>query len=133
MYAHVLVPIAIDHAATTQAALAAAHHLAGPEGKITAITVVEPIPNMVAIELPEGMLERNRAEALKALEAEAGPGVETEVVTGHAGRAINEYADSHDVDCIVIASHQPGLEDFFLGSTAARVVRHAHCAVHVVR
>ncbi|MBT8474881.1 MAG: universal stress protein, partial [Alphaproteobacteria bacterium] len=46
---------------------------------------------------------------------------------------ITEYADSHGCDCIIIMSHQPGLQDYFLGSTAARVVRHAHCAVHVMR
>ncbi|WP_371932559.1 universal stress protein [Pararhizobium sp. IMCC21322] len=44
-----------------------------------------------------------------------------------------EYAESNGVDCIIIASHRPGLQDYFLGSTAARVVRHAHCAVHVIR
>jgi len=50
-----------------------------------------------------------------------------------AGRAITEYANTHGADCIVVASHQPGIKDFFLGSTAARVVRHAHCTVHVLR
>ena len=34
---------------------------------------------------------------------------------------------------IVIASHDPGLADYLLGSTAGRVVRHAHCSVLVVR
>ena len=32
-----------------------------------------------------------------------------------------------------IASHQPGLQDYFLGSTAAKVVRHATCSVLVMR
>jgi len=35
--------------------------------------------------------------------------------------------------CIVIGSHKPGLRDYLLGSTAAKVVRHAACAVHVKR
>ena len=34
---------------------------------------------------------------------------------------------------IVIASHDPGLVDYLLGSVAARVVRHAHCSVLVTR
>ncbi len=42
-------------------------------------------------------------------------------------------AVAHAVDCIVIGSHKPGLSDYLLGSTAARVVRHAPCAVHVYR
>lgn len=50
-----------------------------------------------------------------------------------AGRVITEYANKSDIDCVVIGSHKPGLRDYFLGSTAARVVRHAKCAVHVLR
>jgi nucleotide-binding universal stress UspA family protein len=33
----------------------------------------------------------------------------------------------------VIASHDPGFVDYFLGSVAARFVRHAHCSVLVAR
>ena len=46
---------------------------------------------------------------------------------------ILEWAESNKVDCIIINSHKPGLQDYFLGSTAARVVRHAQCSVHVIR
>ena len=42
-------------------------------------------------------------------------------------------AEDDKVDLIIIASHKPGLQDYFLGSTAARVVRHASCSVLVVR
>jgi nucleotide-binding universal stress UspA family protein len=44
-----------------------------------------------------------------------------------------KYASENGYDCIVIASHVPGFENIFLGSTADRVVRHAKCAVHVIR
>ncbi|MBT8411941.1 MAG: universal stress protein, partial [Octadecabacter sp.] len=44
-----------------------------------------------------------------------------------------DFATDNSIDCIIMASHQPGLEDYFLGSTAARVVRHAKCSVHVIR
>ena len=72
--------------------------------------------------------------AREALGKEVGADdVNIEVVVGHPGRTITDYADENGIDCIVIASHQPGLQDYFLGSTAARVVRHAHCAVHVLR
>ena len=55
------------------------------------------------------------------------------VVDGHSARTILDYAEEHGVDCIVMASHRPDITDYFLGSTAARVVRHAACAVHVLR
>ena len=55
------------------------------------------------------------------------------VVKGHSGRTIIDVAAEKSADCIVIGSHKPGLIDYLLGSTAARVVRHAPCAVHVLR
>ena len=42
-------------------------------------------------------------------------------------------AKEKNADMIIIASHRPGLQDYFLGSTAAKVVRHATCSVLVVR
>ena len=60
-------------------------------------------------------------------------GVDARIVTGHTYRSIIDVAVSEGADCIVIGSHKPGLSDFLLGSTAARVVRHAPCSVHVHR
>jgi nucleotide-binding universal stress UspA family protein len=55
------------------------------------------------------------------------------VLYGHPAQSILDFASNNGVECIVIASHKPGLSDYLIGSTAARVVRHAQCAVHVVR
>ena len=133
MYNNVLVPVALDHAPTAEAALKVARLLAGTDGKISALTVVEGIPPMVANELPAGMLEHQREATMEALKEHVGGDIEAHVVTGHAARTILDFAERIEADCIVIASHDPGIQDYFLGSTAARVVRHAHCAVHVVR
>ncbi len=46
---------------------------------------------------------------------------------------ILDCADELGADLIVIGSHRPGLKDYLLGSTAARVVRHAECPVYVDR
>jgi universal stress protein F len=95
---------------------------------------VEAVPSYILAEFPEGTMDRNRDAAAAALKDEVGGAdVRTVAVTGHSARSILDYAEAQEVDCIVIASHRPGLQDFFLGSTAARVVRHANCAVHVVR
>ena len=58
---------------------------------------------------------------------------ETIVLTGHPGRSITDYAQKIDADCIIVGSHRPDLTDFFLGSTAARIVRYSQCSVHVLR
>lgn len=135
MYKHVLVPIAMDHSPHTAEALGLARALLADDGRITALTVMEAIPPYVAQYLPEGQEQRNRQNIKIELQSELGGAADAhaDVVVGHAGRTIVEYAEEHDVECIVIASHRPGLQDYFLGSTAARVVRHAPCAVLVVR
>ncbi|KIC32306.1 universal stress protein [Leisingera sp. ANG-S5] len=135
MYKHILVPVAPDHGANTARSLEAARLLADSDARITALTVADEIPGYVVQQLPEGLLEGTRAEMLESLKADLGgvTDVKADVVTGHAGRTITDYAEAHGADCIVIASHRPGLQDYFLGSTAARVVRHAKCTVVVLR
>ena len=61
--------------------------------------------------------------------------VDLAVVTDHApASAICDYAQAHAVDLIVIGSHgRGGMERWFIGSVAERVVRHAACNVYVVR
>jgi nucleotide-binding universal stress UspA family protein len=39
----------------------------------------------------------------------------------------------YEADLIVVGSHRPAMKDYLLGTNAARVVRHAHCSVLVVR
>lgn len=135
MYHHVLVPIAPDHSHKSGEALEIAHALLAEGGKITALTVVEDIPAYVAGQMPEGQLDKTRAEIADRLVADLSEmkDVATKVVIGHSANTILEEAASLGADCIIISSHRPGLADYFLGSTAARVVRHAQCGVHVVR
>ena len=136
MYSHILVPIAFDHEADTERAMDIARRLLADGGTITCLHVLERFPAYVEVQLSPEILEQTRTEAQKMLDnAVARSGVEasTEMVYGHSGRGILDFADQAGADCIIIASHDPGLQDYFLGSTASRVVRHAHCAVHVMR
>ncbi len=135
MYKNILVPIAFDIGDEAMHAVEIAESLADPDATITALHVVEEVPSYVAQYLPEGQMEANVKE-IEDILAERLTGhdrIAVKVIEGHAGHSIVDYATEHKVDCIVIASHRPGLQDLFLGSTAARVVRHAPCAVHVVR
>lgn len=53
---------------------------------------------------------------------------------GAPGREIVAVAESEHADLIVISTHgRTGLKHWLLGSTAEQVIRHAHCAVLVVR
>ncbi len=135
MYEHILITVAPDHAPGSGVAVDIAECLRKEGGRITALTVIEDIPPYVAQYLPAGQIEKNRAEAEVSLKAELGgvKGLKAVAVIGQAAASILDYAEVHGVDCIIIASHRPGLSDYFLGSTASRVVRHALCSVHVVR
>ena len=135
MYKRILVAIALDHSPDSGKALDVARLLAEDDATITALNVMEEIPAYVANEIPEELLTNRRQEAEAKLKAELGgvTDVKPVVIGGHAGRTIVEIAANGEFDCIVISSHRPGLQDYFLGSTAQRVVRHASCAVHVLR
>jgi len=135
MYKNILIPVALDHSHDINEAMQIAQTLRTKGGKITLLSVVETVPGYVAGYLPEGQQEKSRAEikANLAVDAKTGKDVETDVIAGHAGSSIVDYAKDRDVDLIIITSHKPGLQDFFLGSTAARVVRYSQCPVHVLR
>jgi nucleotide-binding universal stress UspA family protein len=135
MYKNILIPIAPDHGEIFSAAYDVARQLADDGAKITALTVIEAVPGFAAQYLPEGQLEKTKGSVSENLKAAIGAAenVTTEVVSGHSGQTILDYAHAKKIDCIVIASHRPGLRDFFLGSTAARVVRFFKGSVHVLR
>jgi len=134
MYKNILVPMALDHGIGKNT-LGVARALLSEGGKITALHIYEAPQRSAGPYIDEGVVQAAFDSARAKLEARAKevPGLEAKIVTGHVGRSIIEVAKEMQVDCIVIGSHKPGLIDFFLGSTAARVVRFAPCAVHVVR
>lgn len=135
MYKHVLVPISFDEDRDAAGALKVARLLAGADGRITLLHVMEQIPSYAISYMPREYLSESRAatEAELARMAAGLPRAEAVVVEGHSGRTILDWVEANTVDCIVIASHRPGMQDLLLGSTASQVVRHAACAVHVVR
>ncbi len=135
MYHNIIVALSLEHG-ISDLALSAARALVSEGGKVTAVHVYEPPNSSILVYLEEDADEKGRlkAKAHLAERVKDEVGVSAILLKGQsAGRTITEYANTHGADCIVIASHQPGMKDFFLGSTAARVVRHAHCTVHVLR
>lgn len=134
MYKTILVPVDLGQPEPARRTVQIAREIGGAGARVILLYVLPDIPAFVASELPEGTLEKNLAGArarLKAIAAEVG--AEAEVRHGHPPTAILAFAEEAGADLIVIASHRPGLQDYFLGSTAARVVRHAQCAVLVER
>lgn len=52
---------------------------------------------------------------------------------GDAYHEILAYANKISANLIIVASHRPHLSDYLLGTTAARIVRHASCSTLVIR
>ena len=136
MYDTVLVPIDLSDDGKAELMLGVAQKLANPGALIVLTHVVEDIPAYVTAQLPKGVFEERWTEASRRIEeiaATVGGRVEVEIRGGHAANTILEAAAEKGAGVIVIASHRPGLQDYLIGSTAARVVRHAQCSVFVLR
>ena len=134
MFNHVLVPVVPEHVNAYEEAMAVAKRLKTGEGKVSVLSILEAVPTYVSTYLPEDYLKQNATKLSDRLkEAFAAEAAEVHIIAGHSATSILEWANAHDVDCIVLNSHQPGLSDLLIGSTAAKVVRHAKCAVVVLR
>lgn len=134
MYKHILVPMALDHG-IAETTMQIARTLLAEGGQITALHVHEAPNNSVGAYVDESVMKNafDSAETEMNTRVADMDGVNAVTVQGHSGRTIVDTATSLKVDCIVLGSHKPGLIDYLLGSTAARVVQHAPCAVHVAR
>ncbi|MFD0858663.1 universal stress protein [Roseovarius aquimarinus] len=135
MYKTILVPVVFDEDKDHAKVLKLATSLGASDAKITLLHVMEQLPAYATSYVPEQASANLRVELQKEMDKLTRdlPGVDGKIVDGHSGRTIVNHAKKNDVDLIIVNSHQPGFGDFILGSTAAYVVRHATCAVHVVK
>ncbi|GGL39202.1 universal stress protein UspA [Halarchaeum grantii] len=73
-------------------------------------------------------------DRIREAAAEEGIDVVTAVVNGTPAHEIVTYANEHDIDLVVMATHgRRGVERVLLGSTTERVVRRANVPVLTVR
>ncbi len=135
MYHNILIPVSFDSERDVTAPMKLAEILGTPDGQVTLLHVVEHIPGYAISYMPEDYLTEARTAVQTELEAMAAklPNARAVVIEGHSGRSILDWAETNKPDLIIVASHRPGMQDLLLGSTATQVVRHAKCAVHVVR
>ena len=136
MYNRIVVAVDITHGELGKMLLERAAQLLDDGGEIRLLHVLDEVPSYIAAELPQDLSERRNAEArveLKALAEGTPVSVRIEVRSGAASGQILQCAEDIEAELIMIASHRPGLSDYFIGSTAARVVRHAQCSVLISR
>lgn len=136
MYKNILVPINPSHGDVGERILAVARELVNADGHITALTVVEPLPGYISNYVSDDALESNKQDAIETLEQmlqDAGISGTAMLREGSPASKILDVAETIGADAIILASHRPDFSTYLIGSTAARVVRHADCTVIVER
>jgi universal stress protein F len=138
MYSSIVVAVALfNNGATSRPLIQRACALLAEGGVITLVHVLDEIPAYLAASVAqEHLLDHRKAirAQLTSLAAEAaGVRIDIDLRGGNPAAEILACAQECHADLIMIASHKPGLSDYFIGSTAARVVRHAQTSVLVSR
>lgn len=131
-----LVPIDVDHKNWKANALKDVVGANDDRVRIVLLYVARELPSYVISSLPHELLRENRKKIQAELEEfakQSGDNFFVEIRQGNPATAILDEAERLQADLIVINSHSPGLTDYFIGSTASRVVRHAKCSVLVSR
>lgn len=135
MYNTIIVPTDFSDEESTIRSLQKAEKLSD-NGRIILLHVLDSIPSYALVDIPTDMmpdLVPQTRDALKAIVFLSKVNAEIEVRNGSSYREIIESAKEHEADLIIVNSHRPGLQDYLLGSTAAKVVRHSPSAVLVER
>jgi nucleotide-binding universal stress UspA family protein len=136
MYKTIMVAVDISHGDVGAELVERAKSLLDEGGKLHLVYVLEDVPPYVLAELPRETIANRRSEAqghLEAIAAKSGVEAEVHVKGGHPSSGILEAAKEYGADLLMIASHRPDLRDYFIGSTASRVVRYAQCSVLIAR
>ena len=140
MQTKILVPIDLDEVGFWEKALAEATDIAKhKDAQVHLLTIIHATPAVVSQFLPGGYEQKLADKIQGELDEVAAKlsldkdNITTSVRYGGVYQEILAYAEKIGADLIVIGSHQPDVTDYLIGSNAARVVRHAHCSVLVVR
>lgn len=138
MYNSIVIAVALfNKGATSRSLIETANRLIGPEGSITLVHVLDEVPAYLAtVVAREQLLEHRKAlrEQMESLAATAkAKTVDIEIRGGRAADQIIACAADCNADLIMVASHKPDMSNYFIGSTASRVVRHSPVSVLVAR
>ncbi len=140
MFNNILVAVDLEHDTPVDDLLRIASDIANTYGaQVHLLNVIGAAPAVVSQFLPENyesMVSEQIEKDLAVLAAKvdlAEGAAASSVRFGGVYQEILAYAAKIGADLIIVASHKPNVGDYLLGTTAARIVRHASCSTLVVR
>ena len=141
MFKRILVPIDVSDPEVAQGSVAEAIELAKVGGaEVRLVAVVNPIVPVTPMDVvPQtyyetlGDFEKTELEKISAAIDLPKDRVSIEVRDGGTYPELLEAATDWNADLIIIGAHKRSMATYLLGSTASAVVRHANCAVLVLR
>ncbi len=140
MFNNILVAVDLEHDTHIDDLLRVASGIANTNGaQVQLLNVIGAAPAVVSQFLPENyesMASEKIEKDLAALAAKvdlAEGAAASSVRFGGVYQEILAHANKIGADLIIVASHKPDVGDYLLGTTAARIVRHASCSTLVVR
>lgn len=138
-YNHKTVVVPVDFSDDTETAIRAGLERVEEPSGLHLLHVVFPLDVRTHGLLPDDASDRSRGETaekhLRELASLAGAAAaHVTILAGDAGLQVTDYAKKVNADLIVVPSHgYHGVKRLLLGSTAERIIRHAHCSVLVLR
>jgi nucleotide-binding universal stress UspA family protein len=140
MFNSILVPIDLADTDLARPAIETAASLSKSSGgKVRLVNIMAMTPVMLAEYVPpdfDAQQRQSSNEALAIVARESGidaKRISTSIRQGGIYHEILEEAAEVKADLIVMTSHRPSMQNYFLGSNAGHIVRYAKCSVLVVR
>ncbi|PZU91741.1 MAG: universal stress protein UspA [Chelatococcus sp.] len=140
MYKSIVVPVDLAEAELASPAVTAAVSFAKLSGGVIRLVYVRSLVPMTYMEFVPADFDAGQQEEAEAKLAEIAAKIDlppeqisAKVLVGSVHGEVLAEADASAADLIVIASHEPGMLAYVIGSNASAIVRRAKCSVLVVR
>lgn len=145
MLKHILVPL--DSSELAESALPYARQIVADDGRITLLMVVDnanltilapSIDFHISPEIEQSLrnkMKKNRRDYLDLIAPTLDSNIQIEMIVqiGNPAEEIISFADSSDVDVIVMSTHgRTGLSRWVMGSVTQKVLNVATCPVFVI-
>lgn len=134
-----IIVVPVDFSQESQNALTTAVDMTGDASKVRVVHVLPPLEAISPAVAWGDLDDQTRIDAVKKYAAQflkdhGAASASIEVRVGSPGDEITTFAEEINADLVIVSSHgYHGIKRILLGSVAESVIRHAHCAVLVLR